>query len=280
MKKLLFFCLIIFLFSCYNTNKDKLKQQSENYKNKDLIIFHQNSDYILKFASAAFECYITKKNSNDIDIFNPNIDNVSLPNDAIDVVFNNYPEKNFLNVIFNRTSCRHFKDGKDISDADIELILRGAMSSPSGFDKRSWSFITVKNKETMRTLLNPTIVDEKRDDGFTGAKVMFIVCVDPSVSKGYFFDAALSSLNLMLTAEYLNYASCWIDIFPHQKRIELIRKELKIPKLIVPFNMVVIGYSNEERRPKNKFDLNKIHNEFWNNPQKSNIGKNKFINLN
>lgn len=100
------------------------------------------------------------------------------------------------------------------------------MSAPTGFDKRSWSFVVVRDKEVMKLLLNHTIIDEKRDDGLTKAKVMFVVCADPSVAKAYFFDAGLSSLNLMLTAEYLNYASCWIDIFPHKKRIDFTRKNL------------------------------------------------------
>lgn len=278
MKKLLFCFIFIFLFSCYHSDEHKSNGQIKNYKNKDLIIFNKNSNYISEFASVALECSVVKKN-NDSTYIATRKETLKLHSDNIDAIVSNYPEKNFLNVVFNRTSCRHFKNGKDITEKDIEIMLRAAMSSPTGSDKRSWSFVVIKNKELMKLLLTPTIVDEKRDNGLTEAKVMFVVCADPSVSKGYFLDAALPSLNLMLAAEYLNYASCWIDIHPHNKRINLTRKELNIPKPIVPFNIIVVGYSDEKRRPKNKFDLKKIHNEFWNNPQKSNIGKNKFLNL-
>lgn len=281
MKKLIFCIFVILLFQAC-TNNNIISEGFKIQKNKNLIIFKHDSPYISKFELATIEHYITKKSSCSFILDNnTNINVKELPVSEIDTVYENYKEKDLFSIIFNRTSVRYFKDGADIPAAEIELILRAAMSIPTGWDKRALSFVVVKDKEMIYELFQPTIIEEHRNkDEYIGGKVVFVICGDPNISPAYYLDATLASLNIMYASEYLNYGSCWSDIVPVQKRINLVRKKLKIPKSIVPYNMVVVGYRDQEKKPRNKFDLNKIHTEFWGNPKKTNIGKNKFLNLN
>lgn len=251
---------LLFMCGCSKTKNDNLPYGTNS--KKSLILFKKGS---------AEQYYITAEEKDKIFTQGLNQQQKEISKSDIDIVLDGYPEKNFLNVVFNRTSCRNFKDGPDIPDKDIEIMLRAAMASPTGFDLRSWSFIVIKDKKTIKEIFKFMLIDEERYDEeqyFEHVKVLIIVCADPSIAKGYFFDSGLSSLNLWLAAEYMNYAAGWTDISPHQSRIAFVKEKLKITNTVIPMNIIAVGYYGEDKLPKNKFNESKIHNEFWNNPDK------------
>ena len=53
-----------------------------------------------------------------------------------------------MEYIYKRRSVRNFKD-EDIEDRDIEAIIKAGMNAPSAKDNQPWSFIVVKDRDTL-----------------------------------------------------------------------------------------------------------------------------------
>ena len=260
---ILFLCLLI-IQSC-NCNDN----------NNDLIL--------LKSGGTPIRCDSKQKN----DVYKE----YNINDGDVDTIITGYKTRDFLDVVFNRTSTRLFKDGPDIPDNDIELMLRTAMASPTAHDLRAWSFIIVRNRNIINEFINMCINQEHNgsSDIYKKAKLMVVVCGNPNAviendllaesakiysqkksfvdidlgEYAYSVDTALASLNLLLAAEYLDYGAVWVDIFPWKERIEYIINKFNIPNNIVPTNVVFIGYPSVQKNPKNKFEPNKIYNEYW-----------------
>ncbi|WP_461207369.1 nitroreductase family protein [Clostridium sp. DL1XJH146] len=65
-----------------------------------------------------------------------------------------------LDFIYNRHSVRKFKD-TDISDEDINEIIKAATLAPSGTNSQNWHFVIVKNKEKINEIAK--IIEQKHD---------------------------------------------------------------------------------------------------------------------
>lgn len=62
------------------------------------------------------------------------------------------PETNpALETIFSRTSIRTYQD-RTVEPQKIELLLRAAMSAPSGKDQRPWEFVVVNERPILDSL--------------------------------------------------------------------------------------------------------------------------------
>ncbi len=83
-----------------------------------------------------------------------------------------------LKMIYTRRSIRVYSD-RQISDEDIEKILKAAMLAPSAGNEQPWHFIVVRDKETLK----------KMSEAFTfgqmlpNASAAIVVCADPKLSK-------------------------------------------------------------------------------------------------
>ena len=176
--------------------------------------------------------------------------------------------KDFLDVVFNRNTCYNFKYGPEIPDEHIQLMLRAAMSAPSGYDLRSWCFVVVKEKKLIEDLISPIMNECNVGEGRLHANVIFVVCAKEKGFMNFGTDQLLSSVFLWLCAEYLNYAAALVDVFPdpdnYIERVNLFRKKLSIPEDITPFYMILVGYYDWDKRPVNKFDISNIHYNSWN----------------
>ena len=57
----------------------------------------------------------------------------------------------FIQLILNRRTCRAFSE-KDVCESDVKQILDCALSSPSGMNLQTWSFIAIMNREKIQQL--------------------------------------------------------------------------------------------------------------------------------
>lgn len=62
---------------------------------------------------------------------------------------------------------------------------------------------------------------------------------------------AVTSINLLLEASYLDLEAVWINIGPNGKKIEYITKLFDFNENLIPFNIIGIGYTAEGQ--ENKF---------------------------
>ncbi len=168
-----------------------------------------------------------------------------------------------LEAIFSRKSVRNFT-GEEVSDEQINILLRAGMSAPSAVNMQPWEFIVVKKKETLNAMA----------DNLPFAKMMekagacIVVCAIPELAhrklKEYaIIDCTCASENILIAVEAIGLGAVWTAVYPNIDRIEFVRKLLGIPKNVIPLNAIAIGIPTGEDLPKNKYKPQKIHYEHW-----------------
>lgn len=171
--------------------------------------------------------------------------------------------KDIIEVIKTRRCVREYKEDP-VSDEDIKFLIDCARYAPSGFNMQPWSFLVIKNKETMRKLsesgknamiplLEPikdtskkasnflVFLKTKGTDMFYNAPILVIILGNknaPTVD----YDCAMAAQNMMLAAHSRGIGSCWIGgVLPALMNDELL-KELGAPagyKAVAP---LIFGY--------------------------------------
>ena len=114
-----------------------------------------------------------------------------------------------LQAIKARRSCRNFKADM-VPKELIDKVLEAGTWAATGMGRQSPIIIAVTNKELRDKLskMNADIMGSKADP-FYGAPVVLIVLADKNVPT-HVYDGSLVMGNLMLAAEDLGLASCWI----------------------------------------------------------------------
>lgn len=138
------------------------------------------------------------------------------------------------------------------------------MSAPSAVDKRPWDFIVVKNKSTLTNLADATPFGKM----LPGAATAVIICgmsekSVPDTPEFWVQDCSAASENILIAAESMGLGAVWLGIYPIKERIEGVRNVLNIPENVTPLNIISIGYPKGEEKPRDKFELEKIHREKW-----------------
>ena len=160
-----------------------------------------------------------------------------------------------------RRSVRSFRDG-EVSDGDIERLLRAAMLAPSASNQQPWKFIVVR--------------DRARLDGIpsfhpfckmvTQASVAIIVCGDPTGKKWpdlWPQDCSAAVQNLLLAARDGGLGAVWTGVYPFEDRMAGCRKLFNIPAAVFPFAIVPVGYPKDPDAAFKKMDRFKPELVYW-----------------
>ncbi|WP_235069346.1 nitroreductase family protein [Turicibacter sp. TJ11] len=118
---------------------------------------------------------------------------------------------NTLEAITKRRSHHEFKETK-LSKEQLELLIKCGLCAPSCNNEQPWYLVGILNCETIH-LLNDEInivKDEVLKDYFYGAPALILVLGD-KIATNSLVDCAVCTQNILLAAEDLNLASCWID---------------------------------------------------------------------
>ena len=170
-----------------------------------------------------------------------------------------------MNMIFKRTSVRKYSD-KPIPREQIELLLKAGMGAPSAKNSQPWEFVVIEDRDTLLkiTEFHPYSFMLKQ------APVAIAVCADINSEspdlKGLDFwvqDCSAATQNIMLQATALDMGSVWLGVYPKQQLVEPLAALLDLPKSVVPFSIISLGYPDGEVEPKDKFNPDKIHYEKW-----------------
>jgi nitroreductase len=139
-------------------------------------------------------------------------------------------------------SIRKYKD-EVVEEEKISKVLEAARLAPSALNHQPWSYVVVRDRETIDKLnyaCNQT--------WFT--PVMIIGCVDPASSyvredgEGYWkMDLAVSMHNLMLSAWEEGLGTCWVAAFNEKE----VKKILGIPHFLRVLMMTPLGYPDEKK---------------------------------
>ena len=165
-----------------------------------------------------------------------------------------------LKLLEERRSVRAYRK-EQITDAQLEAILRAGIWAPSAKNQQSPVVVVVQDPETVAELsrLNAQVMGAQTDP-FYGAPTVLVVLADPKATNeiNAAYDGALVMGNLMNAAWSLGVGSCWInrarEVFQLPEGKALLTK-WGLPEDLVGVGNCILGYPEgetlqpKERRP-------------------------------
>lgn len=170
-----------------------------------------------------------------------------------------------IQTIINRVSVRQYSD-QEISDRDLQTILEAGMSGPSCVNARDWSFLVVRDPETLQKMAD---ANGRPAQPLRGAKVGILVCGDlDRAFKGapdyWVIDGAIAAQNMILAASALGIGSVWLGTWPQMDRVEKQRALFGLPDTQIPHSLLAFGYPKEpSQKEKQIFEPDRVHYEKW-----------------
>lgn len=161
---------------------------------------------------------------------------------------------------------RKFTD-EELTQEQVELLLRAALMSPSSHRSTGWEFIAVDDKQTLAQLA------ESKDSGaafVTEAPLAIVVAANPEVTDAWVEDASIAALMIQLQAEDLGLGSCWAHM--HNRHAadgtpanDVIHELLGLPENLQVLCVIAVGHKGMERKPFNEEHLQweKVHINKW-----------------
>lgn len=173
-----------------------------------------------------------------------------------------FKTKSTLDIIHERKSVRHY-ERLSVKDKDITTIINAAMAAPTAGNKQPWEFIVIQNRERLDGL-----AEKLPYGGFLKAAPLAII-VAGNMERAFegeerdlwVQDASAATENLLLASEAIGLGAVWTGVYPMKDRVKNVSEYLKLPKHIIPLNVVIIGYPTGVESPKIKTNQNYIHYE-------------------
>lgn len=166
--------------------------------------------------------------------------------------------------IMTRTSIRAYTD-KEVSEEQIDTLMRAAMAAPTAANKQPWRFIVIKDRETLDFISgNFNSMGMAKD-----ASVAVVACGDlDSTLEGdgqdyWIQDVSAATENLLLAAHAIGLGAVWCGIYPMPDRVSEFSKLLELPQNIIPLACICIGYPESDTDPKDKWHPEYIHENVW-----------------
>lgn len=157
-----------------------------------------------------FTKFIIDREGNVAARFEPTAD-MSQVDACVKTLLNSKAERSTLDVIRARRSCRGFRP-ELIEKEKLDKIIEAGTYAATGMGRQAPIIISVRKKETRDRIaaLNAKIMGQPETfDPFYGAPEILIVLADRSIPT-YIYDGSLVMGNMMLAAEELGVATCWI----------------------------------------------------------------------
>jgi len=157
-------------------------------------------------------------------------------------------------LIKSRRSIRKYSD-KKVSREKILRCIEAARLAPSAENVQPWRFIAIDDVETIKKFSTQAFSNIYFPTKFAGnAPVIIVILAKLDVLTNrigkqiqgihyYLIDIGIAGEHLVLQAQELGLATCWIGWF-HSKKV---RKFLKIPKSFKIVSLLSLGYPAEQK---------------------------------
>ncbi|MCD8209442.1 MAG: nitroreductase family protein [Coprobacillus sp.] len=158
--------------------------------------------------------------------------------------------------IFTRTSTRAYTS-EDVTEEEIETILRAGMQAPNAANGQPWEIYVVKDPEVKKQLSGhpqgQAILEQ--------APVVFVPCYRKNTQFGAFHDIDLAACttNMLIEIEELGLGAVWMGCSPMPDRSELVTKVLNLPDDLAPFAVVPCGHKAETKDLVPRYDETRVH---------------------
>ncbi|MDR1380518.1 MAG: nitroreductase family protein [Tannerella sp.] len=169
--------------------------------------------------------------------------------------------KDFESLAIMRRSTRKFTK-QQISPEKVQKILQAALLAPTSKNCKSWEFVAVENKDTLRQL------SACKDAGaafLEGCALAVVVTGDRTKTDAWVEDASIAAIYMQLQAEDLGLGSCWCHVrkrFAGETESEqYVRDLLEIPDRFGVLCIIGMGVKEQERKPNDlsKLTWEKVH---------------------
>ena len=166
-----------------------------------------------------------------------------------------------MQTILNRRSCRSYK-AEQIREEDLQQILQAGMYAATGRGLQPVKIVVVQDPETIAQLrrMNAEIMGVTTDP-FYGAPTVCVILADTDTYT-WVEDGSLVLGNMMLAAEAVGAAACWINRarqeFDSPEGKELLKK-WGIPERFRGVGHCILGYAAEEPAPARPRKADFIH---------------------
>jgi len=161
----------------------------------------------------------------------------------------------FLETIKNRRSNRNFIDKPLEKDLLYEIINAGRYAPSSG-NLQNWKFIVIEKQKIKDKIANLAL-----NQLWLGkASALVVVCVTPDKAKMYYGkhgneysiqNGVFAASNMLLAAEALGVASCYVAAFDRYGVKELLR----VPPEAFVIGLVALGYSSKPPVMPTRYEL-------------------------
>lgn len=167
--------------------------------------------------------------------------------------------------ILDRRSIRSYTDGH-ITDEELHTILRAGMSGPTCANTRDWSFIVVRDKDTLNKMAD---ANGRPAGPLRTCDVGILILGDlerafPRAKEYWVIDGAIAGQNMILAAKGLGIGSVWLGTWPQMDRVEAQSKLFNLPETVVPHSIIAFGYPAEEKTGEHPdYEESQVHFEKW-----------------
>lgn len=178
-----------------------------------------------------------------------------------------------LEAIVARRSVRKFKR-KPVDEEQLRLLLESARLAPSGSNRQPWQFIVVRSEKAKKE-----IAAASHHQSWMLDAPLFLVCVaDPvprlkgkepfsvddnspePVVKKIIRDTSIAIEHIVLQAEALGLATCWVAYFSQGD----MRPMLEVPSDKYIVAVLPIGYADEQPEAMPRKSLEEmVYYESW-----------------
>lgn len=168
--------------------------------------------------------------------------------------------KDIFDCIRESHSVRNFKS-EQIPEPTLTRILEAGNMAPSAGNLQPWYFYVVQDSSVKEKLATASFDQEQISD----APTVVVILADPARSNERYGergaqlnclqDSAAATQNLLLAAEGLGIAACWVGAFDERT----VQEAVEAPPRLRAVAMVCLGYSGEQPKEyKERLRLNEV----------------------
>lgn len=164
-----------------------------------------------------------------------------------------------MDAVMSRKSIRKFT-GKEVTQAQLEQLLRAAMQAPSAHNQQPWEFIVVQKREMLVRLSQVHRYSGPMENAAAG---VIVLRRQGEFTPHWPQDLSAAVENLLIEAEAMGLGAVWMGIYPDRERMELLKGIFSLPEGTEVFAMVALGWPAEEKTAVPRFDPKRVHWEAY-----------------
>ena len=166
-----------------------------------------------------------------------------------------------IEAILSRRSISKYTY-QQITQQIIDGLLTVAISAPSASNEQPWHFIVIRDREILNEI--PILYHYSRM--IEEASIAILVCGDLSklVSRGFWVqDCSAATQNILVAVNAMGLSAVWLGVYPRVDRVNGFRKMFNLPKEVIPFSLISLGYTEVKQSKVDRYKSERIHRNKW-----------------